>query len=238
MILGRAQGAGRRRPFSASPRSPTGSTATSPAGASRSRALGQFIDPFADKLLTIAAFISLVQMDLAPAWMVAIIIGREFAVTALRSAGARPRRVDAGLAARQDQDGGAGGRDPRADPRQGSPARVLHHRPGGAVGGGDHRAGLGRRLLPPLRSAAADADCAARSSADRTVGRRLDRGRRAGALGSGRRSSASIRFLASSRYSLCSNSVDQLLVVGQRLGLAARLEQRLRRDRNRRRRGR
>jgi CDP-diacylglycerol--glycerol-3-phosphate 3-phosphatidyltransferase len=47
-------------------------------------ALGQFIDPFADKLLTIAAFISLVQMDLVQAWMVAIIIGREFAVTALR----------------------------------------------------------------------------------------------------------------------------------------------------------
>src|SRR5438067_13183671 len=47
--------------------------------------LGQMIDPIADKLLTSAAFISLVQMDLAPAWMVAIIIGREFAVTALRS---------------------------------------------------------------------------------------------------------------------------------------------------------
>jgi CDP-diacylglycerol---glycerol-3-phosphate 3-phosphatidyltransferase len=47
--------------------------------------LGQFIDPFADKLLTIAAFISLVQMGLAPAWMVAIIVGREFAVTALRA---------------------------------------------------------------------------------------------------------------------------------------------------------
>ena len=47
--------------------------------------LGQFIDPFADKLLTIAAFISLVQMDLAPAWMVAIIVGRELAVTALRT---------------------------------------------------------------------------------------------------------------------------------------------------------
>src|SRR6184192_602401 len=47
--------------------------------------LGQVIDPLADKLLTSAAFISLVQMDLAPAWMVAIIIGREFAVTGLRS---------------------------------------------------------------------------------------------------------------------------------------------------------
>jgi CDP-diacylglycerol--glycerol-3-phosphate 3-phosphatidyltransferase len=47
--------------------------------------LGQLIDPFADKLLTSAALISLVQMDLAPAWMVAVIIGREFAVTGLRS---------------------------------------------------------------------------------------------------------------------------------------------------------
>ena len=45
---------------------------------------GQVIDPLADKLLTSAALISLVQMDLAPAWMVAVIIGREFAVTALR----------------------------------------------------------------------------------------------------------------------------------------------------------
>src|SRR5205814_9225144 len=48
-------------------------------------AFGQFTDPLADKLLTIAAFISLVQMDLAPAWMAAVIIGRDFAVTALRS---------------------------------------------------------------------------------------------------------------------------------------------------------
>ncbi len=46
---------------------------------------GQIIDPLADKLLTSAALISLVQMELAPAWMVAVIIGREFAVTALRS---------------------------------------------------------------------------------------------------------------------------------------------------------
>jgi len=47
--------------------------------------LGQLMDPLADKLLTAAAFISLVQMGAAPAWMVAVIIGREFAVTALRS---------------------------------------------------------------------------------------------------------------------------------------------------------
>ena len=47
--------------------------------------LGQMIDPVADKLLTSAAFISLVQMGLAPAWMVAVVIGREFAVTGLRS---------------------------------------------------------------------------------------------------------------------------------------------------------
>jgi CDP-diacylglycerol--glycerol-3-phosphate 3-phosphatidyltransferase len=46
---------------------------------------GEMIDPLADKLLTSAAFISLVQMNLAPAWMVAIVIGRELAVTGLRS---------------------------------------------------------------------------------------------------------------------------------------------------------
>lgn len=47
--------------------------------------LGQVLDPIADKLLTSAAFVSLVQLGLAPAWMVALIIGREFAITALRS---------------------------------------------------------------------------------------------------------------------------------------------------------
>ena len=47
--------------------------------------LGKLMDPVADKLLVTAAFVSLVQMDLAPAWMVAIILGREFAVTGLRS---------------------------------------------------------------------------------------------------------------------------------------------------------
>jgi CDP-diacylglycerol---glycerol-3-phosphate 3-phosphatidyltransferase len=48
-------------------------------------ALGQVMDPLADKLLICAALVSLVQLDLAPAWMVVIIIGREFAITGLRS---------------------------------------------------------------------------------------------------------------------------------------------------------
>jgi CDP-diacylglycerol--glycerol-3-phosphate 3-phosphatidyltransferase len=46
--------------------------------------LGILLDPIADKLLISAAFISLVQMGLMPAWMVVIIIGREFIVTGLR----------------------------------------------------------------------------------------------------------------------------------------------------------
>jgi CDP-diacylglycerol--glycerol-3-phosphate 3-phosphatidyltransferase len=47
--------------------------------------LGILLDPIADKLLTSAAFISLVELHLVPAWMVVIIVGREFAVSGLRS---------------------------------------------------------------------------------------------------------------------------------------------------------
>lgn len=47
--------------------------------------LGKLLDPIADKLLISAALISLVENRLAPAWAVVIIIGREFAVSGLRS---------------------------------------------------------------------------------------------------------------------------------------------------------
>jgi CDP-diacylglycerol---glycerol-3-phosphate 3-phosphatidyltransferase len=47
--------------------------------------LGILLDPIADKLLTSAAFISLVELHLIPAWIVVIIVGREFAVSGLRA---------------------------------------------------------------------------------------------------------------------------------------------------------
>ena len=48
-------------------------------------AWGQLMDPLADKLLVTAALVSLVQMGMASAWIVAVILGRELGITVLRS---------------------------------------------------------------------------------------------------------------------------------------------------------
>lgn len=47
--------------------------------------VGTLLDPIADKLLISAALIALVQVGTVPAWMVIVVVGREFAVTGLRS---------------------------------------------------------------------------------------------------------------------------------------------------------
>ncbi len=47
--------------------------------------VGTLLDPVADKLLISAVLISLVEIRLLPGWLVILIIGREFAVSGLRS---------------------------------------------------------------------------------------------------------------------------------------------------------
>lgn len=46
--------------------------------------LGKFIDPLADKILVIAVLIALVELHRVPAWMVVVIVAREFIVSGLR----------------------------------------------------------------------------------------------------------------------------------------------------------
>ena len=46
--------------------------------------LGKFIDPLADKILVIAVLTALVELHRVPAWMVVVIISREFIVSGLR----------------------------------------------------------------------------------------------------------------------------------------------------------
>lgn len=56
--------------------------------ANKITALGQLLDPIADKLLMASAFICLVGSGHVPPWMAVIIIGREIAVTGFRAVAA------------------------------------------------------------------------------------------------------------------------------------------------------
>lgn len=57
--------------------------------------LGTFLDPLADKLLISAAFVAFVQIPeiYVPAWMVVLLIGREFLITGLRTLAVSHGRV-------------------------------------------------------------------------------------------------------------------------------------------------
>ncbi|HET7153372.1 MAG TPA: CDP-diacylglycerol--glycerol-3-phosphate 3-phosphatidyltransferase [Candidatus Kapabacteria bacterium] len=45
---------------------------------------GKFLDPLADKFLTVAAFVCFIYLDLIPLWMVVIVVSRDIIVTFLR----------------------------------------------------------------------------------------------------------------------------------------------------------
>ena len=49
---------------------------------------GKLMDPLADKVLTTSAFIVFVDAHMIPAWMVVVILAREFAITGLRGVAA------------------------------------------------------------------------------------------------------------------------------------------------------
>src|SRR5438270_13842613 len=60
--------------------------------------LGVFLDLTADKVFISAILIALVQVSLVPAWIVVIIVAREFLVTGLRSmAAAKGKVIPAGM---------------------------------------------------------------------------------------------------------------------------------------------
>ncbi|OGX41608.1 MAG: CDP-diacylglycerol--glycerol-3-phosphate 3-phosphatidyltransferase [Omnitrophica WOR_2 bacterium RIFCSPHIGHO2_02_FULL_68_15] len=56
-------------------------------------AFGILMDPIADKILVLAALLSFVELALVPAWMVVLIVSREFLITGLRLVAVRQGQV-------------------------------------------------------------------------------------------------------------------------------------------------
>lgn len=64
--------------------------------------LGVFLDLTADKIFVVAILVALVQVGLVPAWIVGVIVAREFLVTGLRSmAAAKGKVIPAGIWGKQ-----------------------------------------------------------------------------------------------------------------------------------------
>lgn len=56
-------------------------------------AFGVLMDPIADKILVLTALLSFVELRIVPAWMVVLIVSREFLITGLRLVAARQGKV-------------------------------------------------------------------------------------------------------------------------------------------------
>ena len=54
---------------------------------------GKLMDPIADKILILGAFLSFVEMKIIPAWMVMVIIARELVITGIRILGLSKKKV-------------------------------------------------------------------------------------------------------------------------------------------------
>jgi CDP-diacylglycerol--glycerol-3-phosphate 3-phosphatidyltransferase len=54
---------------------------------------GRLMDPIADKILVLGAFLAFVEMRLVPAWMVVLIISRELIITGIRILASTKKRI-------------------------------------------------------------------------------------------------------------------------------------------------